>query len=151
MSGETCEMSTSMPSRFISRTTRSPKGESPWLRRHVGGGVGPVEGGVVGQGHVPGAEAVERPELRQVVLDRDAPFDADQRGDLARLDDPLDVVGGTGQLEVVGVALDHPVDQVDLLGDGPRGVGMVAGDVDRPELGLEAPLAEPGDDRSGRP
>ncbi len=31
VSGETCEMSTSIPSRFISRTTRSPNGDSPWL------------------------------------------------------------------------------------------------------------------------
>ena len=121
------------------------EGGEPLVARHVERGVGPVEGGVVGQGHVPGSQAVERPELRQVVLDRDAPFDADQRGDLARTDDPLDVVGGTGQLEVVGVALDHPLDQVDLLGDGPRGVGMFAGDVDRPELCLDAPLAEPGE------
>ena len=29
VSGETCEMSTSIPSRFISRTTRSPNGERP--------------------------------------------------------------------------------------------------------------------------
>ena len=59
--------------------------------------------------------------------------------------DPLDVVGRVRHLEGVGIALDHPVDQVDLLGDGPRGVGMLAGDIDRPELGLDAPLAQPGD------
>ena len=29
VAGETCEMSTSIPSRFISLTTRSPKGVSP--------------------------------------------------------------------------------------------------------------------------
>ena len=34
---------------------------------------------------------------------------------LPALDDPLDVVGREGQLEGVGIALDHPVDQVDLL------------------------------------
>ena len=61
------------------------------------------------------------------------------------LDDPLDVVGRERQLEVVGVALDHPVDEVDLLGDGPRGVRVLARDVDRPELGLDAPLAQPRD------
>ena len=64
---------------------------------------------------------------------------------LPACDDPLDVVGAYGQLEVVGVVLDHPVDQVDLLGDGARRVGVLAGDVDRPELGLDAPFAEPGD------
>ena len=31
VAGETCEMSTSIPSRFISLTTRSPNGERPSL------------------------------------------------------------------------------------------------------------------------
>ena len=59
--------------------------------------------------------------------------------------DPLDVVGGVGHLEGVGVSLDHAADQVDLLGDRPRRVRVLAGDVDRPELGLDAALAESGD------
>ena len=50
-----------------------------------------------------------------------------------------------GQLEGVGIARDHAVDQIDLLGDGPGGVGVLAGDIDRPELGLEPSLAQPGD------
>ncbi len=58
--------------------------------------------------------------------------------------DALDVGGGVGHLEGVGIACDHPVDQVDLFGDGPRGVGMLAGDIDRPELSLDAPFAKPG-------
>jgi hypothetical protein len=106
-------------------------------------GVGPVERGVVRQSHVPRAQSVEGAELRQVVLDRDAPFDADQGGDLPRRDDPLDVGRRAGQLEVRAVALDHPHDQVDLLGDRPRGVRVLARDVDRPELRLDAPLAQP--------
>ena len=51
----------------------------------------------------------------------------------------LDVVGGVRHREVVRVALDHPVDQVDLLDHGPRGVLVLARDVDRPELGLDPP------------
>ena len=42
---------------------------------------------------------------------------------LPALRDPLDVVGRVGHLEGVGVALDHPVDQVDLLDDG-QGPGL---------------------------
>ena len=78
-------MSTSMPSRFISLTTRSPKGVRPsclgaslaasaqsrvvlWVKRHVAR-----------------AQRVKGAELGQAVLDRHAPLDPDQRGDLARL------------------------------------------------------------------
>ena len=98
----------------------------------------------MGQGHVAGAQPVEGPELGQAVLDGHASLDADQRGDLAGADDPLDVVGREGQLQVVRVLRDQPMNQVDLLGDRPGGVGVLAGDVDRPELRLHAPLAEPG-------
>ena len=42
-------------------------------------------------------------------------LDPDQRGDLARLVDADDVVGGARELEVVGIGLDQPLDDVDLL------------------------------------
>ena len=42
---------------------------------------------------------------------------------LPALVDALDVVGRARQLEVVGVALDQPVDVVDLLQRGLDGVG----------------------------
>ena len=138
-------MSTSIPSRFISRTTRSPQGVRPWCLGVSVAASAQRERDVVGERHVAGAELIEGAELGQVVLDRHAPLDPDQRRDLARLDDPLDIVGRIRHRQVVGIALDHPVDQVDLLGDGPRGVGMLARDVDRPELRLQAPLAHPGD------
>ena len=44
----------------------------------------------------------------------------------------------------LGILRDQAMHQVDLLGDRPRWVRMLAGDVDRPELGLHAPLAKPG-------
>ena len=145
VAGETWDMSTSMPSRFISLTTRSPNGERPsclgvsvaasaqsrvvlWVKRHVAR-----------------SQDVEGAELRQAVLDRHAALDPDQRRDLARAGDALDVIGGVRHLERVGIALGHPADQVDLLGDGPRRDRVLAGDIDRPELRLHAPLAEPGD------
>ena len=70
----------------------------------VGRRVGPVERVAVRQRHVAGAELVEPPQVLERVLDRVAAFDADQRGDLARFADPLDVGGRAGQLERVGVA-----------------------------------------------
>ena len=84
VAGETCEMSTSMPSRFISLTTRSPKGV-----RAVVLGVSvaaSAQSSVVlwVKRHVARAEYVECTELGEAVLDRDAPLDPDQRRDLAR-------------------------------------------------------------------
>jgi len=90
---------------------------------------------------------MERPDLGEAVLDGHAPLDADQRGDLAGLDNALDVSGGQGKLQIGRVFLDQPMDQVDLLGDRPRGVLMLAGNVDRPELGFHSAFAEPGNVR----
>jgi len=111
----------------------------------VVGCVGPVESRVVGQGHVACTKLMEGPELREAILDGHAPLDADQRGDLAGLGNALDVIGGPGEFRIGKVFLDQPMDQVDLLGDRPRGVLVLPGNVDRPELCLHSPFAEPGD------
>ena len=96
------ERSTSMPSQFISRTTlrrtatarRAPACRSP--NRPTGCCV------VVGERHVAGAEAIEHAQRAERVVDRVPAFHADQRCDLAGLEDALHVVGGQGQLEVSG-------------------------------------------------
>ena len=71
-----------------------------------------------------------------------SPFDTDERSDLARAMDSLDVVGGECQLEVVRVAGDQPANQVDLL-EGDLG-GFAAADrfdrrVRRPEFAPTPP------------
>ena len=74
--GETCERSTSMPSRFISRTTSSPKRVSPPCRALVERGVGPVERDVVRERHVAHAQVVVGAQRAERVLDRVAALDA---------------------------------------------------------------------------
>src|SRR4051812_18239712 len=96
-------MSTIMPMRFISWTTSSPNGESPFDFGLSVAESGPV--GVVGmrERHVTDAEFVIDAKHRDRVLDAMASFDADHRSDLARLVDANHVVGGGGHLERFGV------------------------------------------------
>ena len=49
---------------------------------HIGGGIGPVERGVVRQRHVPGAQRIKCPELGEAVFNGHAPFDPHERRDL---------------------------------------------------------------------
>ena len=77
VSGETWLRSTSMPSRFISRTTSSPNGGEAvmrpgrrWRRR-------PRRIEYVGQRHVARAEVVHLTQHRQRIVDLMAAFDAD--------------------------------------------------------------------------
>ena len=51
------------------------------------------------QRHVARAEAVEHPQRAERAVDRVAALHADERRDLALLEDALDVVGGERQLE----------------------------------------------------
>ena len=108
--------------------------------------VGPVEGHVVGQGHVAGAQIVVGPKRAERVLDGVAAFHAQQGGDAAALEAALDVVGGQGQRQAVGVARDHPASDVELLQLhlGIPAVLDLARDVDRPELGPHLALGQPG-------
>jgi hypothetical protein len=112
--GETWEMSTSIPSRFISRTTSSPNA----LRPSSSGPRStsrPSRCCRVGERHVADAQVVIRPERAQRVLDGVAALHSEHAGDPAVLEDPDHVIRGRGQLEGVRVPLDHPLRQVDLL------------------------------------
>ena len=84
VSGDTCERSTSMPSRFISRTTSSPNCVSPPCFGAIERGVGPVERHVVRERHVARAEVVVGAQRAERVLDRVAALDAEQRRDASR-------------------------------------------------------------------
>ena len=101
VSGETWLRSTSMPSRFISRTTSSPNGVRPWC---AGASVAESAQSVllrVGQRHVAGAGGVHLAQYRQRIVDLVTALDADQAGDPVRLVDAAHVGGGIGHLEVV--------------------------------------------------
>ena len=90
---ETCETSTSIPSRFISSTTCRPKSVSPSCtayffgskpeREEDAGGVRPVVRVRVRQRHVADAQPIERGERSERVLDRVPALDPDQDGDLS--------------------------------------------------------------------
>ncbi len=108
VSAATCERSTSMPQRFISRTTSSPKAVRPLVARLVGRGVRPVDGVVVGERHVAHAQPVQRAQGGQRVVDGVAALGAHQRRDPAL---------GAGRLHVVGGA---------ARGAGRRGSGRPA-------------------------
>ena len=79
-------------------------------------------------------------------------FHADERRDLALLEDALDVVGGERQLERVRVLAHHAMDDVDLLERRGHGAlpAIVGRDVDRPELPADAAGAQPRDVRHDR-
>ena len=122
------------------------KRRQPVRARNVGRRVDPIERIGVSQGHVPRTEVIQPAQRRERVLDRMSTLDADQRGDFARSMDPLDVIGGEGNLQVVGITSHQPANEIDLferdLGSLPfahrfdRGVGG-------PELRANAPFAEP--------
>ena len=92
VSAETWLRSTSIPSRFISRTTCSPNGDSPPSDRLVGGRIGPRHVLAVRERHVARAERVHHAQRRQRRVDGVPAFHADHRRDLAGLEGPLDVV-----------------------------------------------------------
>ena len=83
--------------------------------RRVGRRVGPRHVQAVRERHVARAEPVHHPQQRQRRVDRVAALHADERRDPPLPDGPLDVVGGERQRRAIGIARDHPVDDVDLL------------------------------------
>ena len=107
VSGDTWERSTSIPSRFISRTTSSPNFVRPPCLPGSGRAVRPVQGDVVGERHVADAEVVVRAQRAQRVLDGVAALEAEGGSDASRAQRALHVVRGEapGQL---GVARDRP-------------------------------------------
>ena len=70
-------------------------------------GIGPVEGHVVGEGHVARAEIVVGAQRAERVLDGVAALHAEQRGDPAALELALDVGCGERQGQPLGVAGDR--------------------------------------------
>ena len=70
----------------------------PAVPRRVGGGVRPVEGLLVGEGHVPDAQVEVRAERAQGVLDRMAALHAEEAGDPSAVGGALDLVGRDRQL-----------------------------------------------------
>jgi hypothetical protein len=74
-----------------------------------------------------------------------AALHAVERGDLARLEDTLDVAGGERQLQGVGVPPHHLVHDVDLLEGCAHGglAGEGSRHVDGPELPADAAGAQP--------
>ena len=102
VSGETWLRSTSMPSRFISRTTSSPNGREPavlsacrWPRRPTAR----CACASASCSRAPSACIIR--SVAERVVDRVAALHADQRRDLARPVNALDVVGRARQLERV--------------------------------------------------
>jgi hypothetical protein len=98
--------------------------------------------------HVTCAHLVQLPQHGDRAFDRVAPFNADERGDLAGLGDPLDVVSRQREFKRLGIAGDHRLDEFDLL-DRRRERGAplrrFARHPDRPELGADASFAQPRD------
>jgi hypothetical protein len=123
----------------------APERAQPTGRGDVGRRVGPGHVDVVRQGQVADAEPVQHPEDAQRVRDGVAALGAEQRGDPAAGEGGQHVVGAECELQVVRVAADHPVDEVDLLQrGGHRGVTLQrAGDVDRPELAADPAAPQP--------
>lgn len=113
---------------------------SGYVSRDVGQG----ERHVVRQIHVSCTLPIKAAQHRQAVFNGYAPLDADEAGDLARSRNPLHVVGAQGQFQVVRIASDHAMDQVNLIGHGSRWIGLVAGNAGRPELCLQPPWRERG-------
>ena len=93
--------STSMPMPVHLVDDRAAESVRPSIFGIVGRAVGPFGVLVVGQRHVARAEVVELAQRGEAAADLVPALDPDQRGDLARLVDADDVVGGAGQLEVV--------------------------------------------------
>ena len=87
---------------------------------------------------------MQHPQRPERAADRLAALGAEQAGDAAGGDDPVDVVGGAGETEDVRVRGDEPVDELDLLERRRHRLvpGQVARDVDRPELRADHPLAQ---------
>ena len=104
------------------RTGRGPPCSAcRWRRR-------PRRGSCCGSASCTGRPGVEQRAARPGRPRSQAPLDADQRRDLARPSTIRSTSSAVSrQFEVVGVALDHPVDQVDLLERRAcRGVAVLA-------------------------
>jgi hypothetical protein len=90
---------------------------------------------------------------RQIIVDLAAAFDAEQRGDATRFLDAADIGRGAGELEILRVAFDDAVNDVDLLQrclDSGR-AGDAGRDINLPELAADMAGAQAGDIGVERP
>ncbi len=144
VSGDECARSTSMPRRFISRTTSSPKAVRPVMaRRDLRGRIGPVRVGVVRQCHVAHAELVVGAQRAERVLERVAALHAEQRGDPAIAFRLADLGDAGRQPQCLRVPLDHSPRELDLLELVTRVTATgLARYVHRPELRADAAGAQ---------
>ena len=145
------ERSTSMPSRFISRTTSRRTARA---RRCTGSSVAESAHGdvvVVGQRQVAHAEHVQHPQRAERAADRVAALGADQRGDAARAARPASTSSRGAREGQLGR---HTVPVIRCTASTCSSVAVTAaspcsvrGHEDRPELGADPALAQP---RAGR-
>ena len=145
VAGDTWLRSTSIPSRFISRTTSTPNARQAVVPRLVGGGVGPARRPPVGQGHVAHAAGVELAQRGQRARDHRAALEPDERRDPAGRERALDLVGGRRQREGVRVAPRRTDGRCRAARAAIRQgleLGQRRRDPDRPELAADA--ARPG-------
>ena len=142
--GETWLRSTSIPSRFISRTTSQSERREPVVLRVIGGRVGPAGRLPMGQRHVAHAEGVELAERGQRARDHRAALEPDQRRDPPGGEGALDLVGGRRKGERLGICRHEARDDVELLDGHPEGLELGQGrrHPDRPELAPDATLAQ---------
>ncbi|HAP75437.1 MAG TPA: hypothetical protein DCR14_05080 [Acidimicrobiaceae bacterium] len=91
---------------------------------------------VVGEREVAGPQPVQHAQHGQRRADRVPALHADERGNAASGACGLHLVGRASEHEVVGLAVDHAVDEVDLLQRGKHRLGLGQGrrHVRRPEL-----------------
>ena len=150
--GATCDRSTSMPIRCISRTTSRPKSVRPPALGLVGGRVRPAHVAVVGQRHVTDAERVQRAQHAQGRRDRVAALRAEQRGDLPGGEDPFHVGGAwsparaaPGRRRIIRCTRSI-CSSTAVTAASPA---SVRGHVDRPELGADAAARPAAAGRSG--
>ncbi|OUE30419.1 hypothetical protein BFL35_10190 [Clavibacter michiganensis] len=98
------------------------RGAQPVQHGRVGRGVGPRHVRVVRERHVPDAERAHRPERAERAADRVAALHAEERGDAARRDRAVHVVGRDAEREPVRVRGDEAAHHVDLLDGGAHRV-----------------------------
>ena len=117
------------------------------VRGLVGGGVGPLVIFEMREGHVANAESGVDADHADVVADHVAAFDAHEDGDFFLGVGAANVVGGSGEEQIVGMIADGVANGVDLVEsflDG--GWALDAGvDEDGEEQGVEAAFAHAGD------
>ncbi len=141
VSSVTWEMSTMMPSRFISATTSRPNWLSPSSLAILRvGGVTDQIGLAVGECHVPDAAVVEVLQIGEIVLDGGAVFDAHRQREDALLEVGPDFGNRPGDGgSTAGLHLDL-FDEVDeLVTESAAAARFLehGGDVDRHECGVE--------------